>query len=98
MSGLTIRKIKDMDNPLLFRKEYIFEVVHEAKSTPSRAVLREEIAKLIGVDKDLGVVRRIKTEFGTNIARVEVHIYSDHEKMMEIEPRYILKRNQIISE
>jgi len=98
MSGLSIRKIRDFENPLLYRKEYIFAVVHDAQATPSRKVLREEIAKLLGVDKGLVVVRRIKTDFGTNIAKVEVHVYDNKEKMLEIEPRYILKRNEIISE
>ncbi len=96
MSNISIRKVKALENPLLFRKEYIFAVIHDAQSTPSRVKLREEISKQLGVDKDLIVVRKIKTEFGTNVARVEVHIYDNKEKLMEIEPEYILKRNNII--
>ena len=98
MSSLSIRKIKDFENPLLYRKEYIFAVIHDAQPTPSREKLREEISKALGVNKDLVVIRRIKTEFGMNVSKVEVHVYDDKEKMMEIEPRYILKRNGIISE
>lgn len=95
---IVIRKIKDRENPLLDRKEYIFAVIHDAQPTPSRKRLREELAKLLGVEKDLVVVRRIKTDFGTNISKMEVHVYSDKNKMLEIEPRYILKRNEIIKE
>ncbi len=98
MSSLSIRKIKDFDNPLLYRKEYLFAVIHDAQSTPSRQKLREEVSKILGVNKDLVVIRRIKTEFGMNVSKVEVHVYNNREKMLEIEPRYILKRNGIISE
>ena len=97
MSPLSIRKIRDFENPLLYRKEYMFVVVHQDEPTPSRKTLREEIAKLLGVDKDVVVVRRIKTEFGMNASKVEVHVYSNKDRMMEIEPLYILKRNGIIS-
>jgi len=101
MSGkatIIIRKIKDIDNPLLFRKEYLFAVIHDGQPTVSRIRLRDEISKQLGVSKDLVVVRRIRTEFGMNISKVEVHVYSDPQKMMEVEPRYILRRNGIISE
>lgn len=95
---IVIRKIKDRENLLLYRKEYIFAVIHDAQPTPSRKGLREELAKLLGVEKDFIVVRRIKTDFGTNTSKIEVYVYSDKNKMLEIEPRYILKRNEIIKE
>jgi len=96
--GFTIRKIKEFENPLLFRKEYIFAVIHEGQPTPSRAQIREELSKLMGVPKDLIVIRRLKTEFGTNVTHAEVHVYENKEKLLEIEPKYILKRDEIISE
>ncbi|MEX0568123.1 MAG: 30S ribosomal protein S24e, partial [Candidatus Njordarchaeota archaeon] len=71
--NMVIRKIRDQENPLLYRKEYIFAVIHDAQSTPARKKLREEIAKLLGVDQNMVVVRRIKTDFGTNTSKVEVH-------------------------
>ncbi len=95
---LTIRKVKEFENPLLFRKEYVFAVIHEGKSTPSRIQIREELSKLLGVSKDLIVIRKLKTEFGMNLTYAEVHVYEDKKKMLEIEPRYILKRDGILSE
>jgi len=96
MSKLSIRKVKTLENPLLYRKEYVLAIIHDASSTPSRDTLREEISKQLGVNKDLVVVRKIKTDFGTNVAKVEVHVYDSREKMLEIEPEYILRRNKII--
>mgnify|MGYP000277018215 FL=1 len=95
---LTIRKVKEFENPLLFRKEYVFAVIHEGKSTPPRIQIREELSKLLGVSKDLIVIRKLKTEFGMNLTYAEVHVYEDKKKMLEIEPKYILKRDGILGE
>jgi len=96
MGEWNIRKVREFDNPLLYRKEYLFAIMHDSQPTPSRAEFREEIAKLLGVDKNLVVIKNLKTEFGTNTTYAEVYVYSNKEKMLEIEPKYILKRNGIM--
>ena len=94
----TVRKIKELDNPLLFRKEYLFAIIHEGQPTPSRNEIRDKLSKLLSVAKDLIVIRRLKTEFGMNVTYAEVHVYRDKQRLLEIEPKYILKRDGILSE
>lgn len=90
--------IKKFENKYLHRTEYLFKMNHEAKSTPSRSDIRELISNILKVPKDLIVVRKIKTPFGKNESFIEIFIYDNKEKMLEIEPRHILKRNGLIEE
>ena len=92
---MKLEMIAKFENKLLFRTEYVFKIGHDAQGTPSRREIREGVAKLLGVPADLVVVRRIKTPFGVNEAYAEVFVYESKDKLLSIEPRHILKRNQI---
>lgn len=96
--GLTLKKVRELNNPLLYRKEYLFTIIHDGEATPSRARIREELSKLLGIPADLIVVRKLRTEFGMNKSHAIVHIYENKEKLLLIEPKYILKRDGIISD
>ena len=88
--------IGKFENKLLERVEYVFKINHEAQGTPSRKDIREAVSKFLGIDKDLVVVRRVKTPFGVNEAYAEVFVYENKENLLKIEPKHILKRNEII--
>ncbi len=88
--------VRKFENKYLHRVEYEFLISHDAKSTPSRNEIRDLISEILKVPKDLIVVRRIRTPYGLNRSIVEVFIYDSKEKMIEIEPRHILKRNGLI--
>ncbi|MCR8433608.1 MAG: 30S ribosomal protein S24e [Crenarchaeota archaeon] len=96
--SFAIKKIKEFSNPLLRRKEYLFAIIHDGEPTPSRVRIREELSKLLGISRDLIVVRKLKTEFGTNTSYATVHIYESKDDLLSIEPKHILKRDEIISE
>ncbi|MHA1589908.1 MAG: 30S ribosomal protein S24e [Candidatus Njordarchaeales archaeon] len=96
--SLKIELLSKFENKLLFRTEYKFKVVHEAQGTPSRKVIRENIAKLLNVPADLVVIRSIKTPFGVNESIVEAFVYEEKDKMLKIEPKHILIRNELLKE
>ena len=85
--------VEDRRNPLLRRRELKVEIWHIGLSTPRRLEVREEVAKMLGVDKDVVYVRHIYTEFGIGKSVAEVHVYDRKEDGEAIEPLYIRLRN-----
>ncbi len=81
------------------RKEVYFEIDHsDVGSTPKRTDVRKMLAEHFGVEVEKVIVRKIETMTGTMVARGEAHIYDSVEMAMFVEPDYILKRNQVITE
>ena len=93
---MSVEIIKKFENKYLYRTEYLFRINHEAKGTPSRKEIRELISEILKIPIDNIVIHQIRTPFGINEAYVEVFVYEDKNKMLEIEPRHILIRNEIV--
>lgn len=81
-------------NKLIGRREFIVKVSHWPAGTPQRKTLREQVAKLLGVDPDLVYVRKVKTEYGMCESLARVHVYDSVERALSIEPQYVVKRNR----
>jgi len=86
--------IEEKYNPLIKRREVTIKVVHIGKSTPSRGLVRLEIAKHYGVDVNNVYVKKIDTEYGIGVSKIHVHVYDSYERARQFEPEYIIKRNE----
>ena len=90
-------KIKVIDkkyNPLLKRKEVVFEVDHEkVKGTPPRLEIRTKLAEMLKMKPEHVYVRKVETKTGTMIALGEANAYDTAEQAMLIEPKYVIERN-----
>ncbi len=82
-------------NKLLGRLDIRIHFDHITTGTPSRAMVREFVAKVYGVDPNLVVVKEILGEYGRGASNAHVHVYESVERMKLLEPKYILKRNGI---
>jgi len=80
------------NNPLFNRQEIEFKV--EQSKTPSRSNVRIGIAVALKVDLNKVYVREIETKTGTHTTIGYAHIYDDPTRALEIEPKYIIKRNK----
>lgn len=81
-------------NPLLKRKEIVFEVNHEeARGTPSRFEVRKELAEKLKTDIELLYVRKVETKTGTMLAAGEANLYDSPEQVKFVEPEHIVTRN-----
>ncbi len=86
--------VNERYNPLIKRLELDIRIAHIGKGTPSRGILRKAVADAYNVDIDRVYVRKIESEFGWGVTRVEVHIYDSPERAKLFEPEYIIKRNE----
>lgn len=83
------------ENPFLNRIEIRFTVKHKDEPTPSRELIRNELADRLNVSKDNVIIDKINTSFGWYESFGYAKIYNSLEKAKGIEKKYILKRNKI---
>lgn len=79
-------KLKETEMPLLARKRIKFELEHPNACTPSRATIKEEIAKKYSTQPQLVAIRHVYSRFGLQKARVIAHIYQDENTLKLLEP------------
>ena len=80
-----MKSIKDEKNSVLPRREIVLESSHASKPTPNNSEVMEEVSKLLKCKKDLIIIKKIDTKFGSNIAKIKAHIYDNIEDMKIIE-------------
>jgi len=88
-------KIKQQQyNPLLKRREIVFQVEHaQTKGTPSRLKIRETLAEILKTNPETVYIKRVETKSGTMLAKGEANAYDSVEQAILVEPKYIIARN-----
>ncbi|GEM_PF-375607 len=86
--------VEEKYNPLIKRKEITIKITHIGKSTPSRGLIRIEVAKYYNADIEKTFVRKIETDYGIGVSTAYIHIYDDLERAKKFEPEHIIKRNE----
>ena len=87
-------KLEEMkENKLLGRKEVLLRIDHLGKGTPTRKEIREKVAEMLKTSIENVYVISIRTEYGSFVSWAKVHVYENPQKALEIEPEYIIKRN-----
>ena len=83
-------------NPLLKRKEVVFEVDHSQEGqTSPRLELRKNLANMLKTKLDLVFVEKVETKTGTMTAVGEANAYESPEQAKLVEPEHIITRNAI---
>ena len=93
--GVTATVVDEKLNKLLGRLEVIVLIDHLTTGTPSRATIRDFIARLYGVDPQLVIVKEILSEFGRGMSKAHIHIYESFERLRLLEPKHILRRHGV---
>jgi small subunit ribosomal protein S24e len=91
---MEIKIISEKYNPLLKRKEVIFQVEHEQiRGTPPRFEVRTKLAEMLKINLDRIYVKKLETKTGTMVALGEANAYDSVEQAMFIEPKFVIERN-----
>ena len=91
---MEIKIVEEKTNPLLGRRELEVNIVHDGP-TPTRADVISKLKAVTGAKKDTVVVKSFHSKFGARESRGIVRIYDSKERAMEIEPEFMLEKNQI---
>lgn len=79
--------------PLVERDEFIVKI-EEINSTPSKANIKEDIAKLTNKPQEDIVVKKIYQAFGKKEAYALAYVYHSQEALKKFEPRKKEKKAQ----
>ena len=96
--GISVRIVKEKRNNVIGRIEYVMEVVHVGKGTPSLPNLRSKLAEKLGVDVKRLYIRKLLTEYGIGISKAHVNVYDTPERALQFEPKHIIERNKTLQE
>jgi small subunit ribosomal protein S24e len=84
------------ENPFLDRVEIEFCTRHPNEATPTRDVLKEEIAKIAKAKKDLVIIDGVHSEFGKPETKGYAKVYKSKETALSVERKHILIRNGLL--
>ena len=90
---MELKIISQKNNPLLKRKEVQFQIEHNQGKTPVRADVKQILASQLQADTRLVFIKKMQTKTGTNITIGLANAYETAEQAKQIEPDYIVKRN-----
>lgn len=85
--------VEKKENPLLHRVEVNFRVKFQREKTPSRADVRNMIAKNFSSDPEKVIIDHMRTSFGLHMITGYCKIYENVDFAKKIEPDYILIRH-----
>ncbi|MDH5495568.1 MAG: hypothetical protein OEY24_07720 [Candidatus Bathyarchaeota archaeon] len=91
---MKIKILSQKYNPLLKRKEVVFEVDHSQEGqTSPRLELRKNLASILKARVDLIFLEKVETKTGTMTAIGEANTYESPEQAKLVEPEHIIARN-----
>ncbi len=93
---MEIKVTEIKENKLLGRKEIYFDIIHEGEATPSRKDIKGKLVAMLDLDPETTVVQYIRSYFGSHISKGYAKAYESKEKLLYIEPKYVLVRDGII--
>ena len=90
---MEIKILEERPNPLLKRTEYRFEVDHATAATPSRDLIRSELAKVVKAPKDRVIIERMNARYGTAKSLGDAALYESVDAAKAVVRDHILVRN-----
>lgn len=81
------------ENPLIGRREVKFHV--QDSEMPKRIEARKELATILKAELDNVWVKLLETKTGTKMVSGLAHVYNNAEDALKVEPKHIIRRNQI---
>ncbi|EEB74623.1 30S ribosomal protein S24e [Thermococcus sp. AM4] len=93
---MEIKVTEIKENKLLGRKEIYFDIIHEGEPTPSREAVKGKLAAMLDLDPNTMVLQYIRSYFGSHVSKGYAKVYETRERMLYIEPDYILLRDGLI--
>ena len=84
--------IENKENKLLGRKEIVAKLANTG-STPARADIKANIAKVLKVDENLVIVNEVSNYFGNSNIKIKAKVYDSKEVLEQNARPHMVKRN-----
>lgn len=83
---------KDEENKLLSRRS-VLAVEDDTSVTLSRKEAKTKVAKLLGVEEDLVIVKRVFNKYGSSKSYIDCKVYESKEALQKFAKEHLIKRN-----
>lgn len=93
---MEIKVTEIRENKLLGRREIYFDILHEGEPTPSRADVKGKLVAMLDLNPGTVVIQYIRSYFGSSVSKGYAKAYETRERMLYIEPEYVLLRDGLI--
>ena len=90
---MEIKVLKEVNNPLLHRKEIRFEIRHSGAATPDRLSIRQAVASKLKADSSKVYVIDAITATGSQTTTGRADVYQEVGDAQIFLPQHILTRN-----
>jgi ribosomal protein S24E len=92
---MKVNIISKKHNPLLKRREVTFSVEHHDQTggTPTRALVKSQLASIIGTSVELVFIINMRTKTGTMLAQGKANVYESIEQAKLVEPDHVINKN-----
>ena len=90
---MQLKIIDKKEQKLLSRLEVKAQIGFSGEATPSGDKVKQEVAKAVGKDVKLVVLKNIYTNFGEACAEVFAYVYDDAKKLDELEITHKKSKN-----
>jgi small subunit ribosomal protein S24e len=90
---MEVEIVERVENPLFDRIEIKFKVNHENEPTPKRSDVRARLASILNIAEELLVIEKLASTHGRQVASGIARAYRTRERLEELEPKYLLRRD-----
>lgn len=90
---MEVKITNQKENPLLKRKEIVFEAEHKGSVTPSKKEVRSRLAALLTADEKLLIVDEYASSVGSGTSCGRARLYSDEKMLAKAETKPTVKKN-----
>lgn len=89
-----MKKIYDIEMPLLNRRRVSLEIEHPTGGTPSKADIRKKVAEFLKVTEELVAVRHIYSRFGEGKSKIIVNVYNKKQDIDFFEKKKVKREKE----
>lgn len=87
-------KITEKKEAILLSRKEITAIIAFKGATPSKEVIKKELASALKANEKLIVIKYVYTSFGSEAAKVIAYQYATEEDMKRIEPKEKIKKEK----
>jgi small subunit ribosomal protein S24e len=87
-----MKQISEVEEKILDRKTVVYAGEYKS-TTPSRKELQEKVAALNKVKPEMVVIKKIKTDNGSNNVEITAQVYTNEKTYKAIVPKSLAKKS-----
>ena len=90
---MNIQIVSDTKKPLLSRRDVAVKIEFAGTKTPTRAQMKDTIAKALGADAKLISLYKVKNDFGSCSVSIIAQVYDNEKTLKVLQEKHLEERD-----